>query len=157
MTPTFRHFAAFASIVILVTVTGPVLPAFAVDTTVKDGTIAPTPIAIPVFQSEDPKFGADVAGVIAADLGNSGLFQILDPASFLETGDPAVQPNFNNWRPLKADALTVGHVTRTPDGRVQAEFRLFDVVNGKQKASGQFKTIAQNWRRIGHLGLHCWE
>jgi TolB protein len=119
------------------------------------GQIAPTPIAIPVFVSDDPKLGADVAGVIAADLANSGLFQVLDPGSYLDKSVDvsAVPPqlNFANWRAIRADALVAGHVTRTPDGRLVAEFRLWDVVNGRQKAGQQFKTAAQNWRRTGHL------
>jgi TolB protein len=116
------------------------------------GQIAPTPIAIPVFLSDDPKLGADVAGVIAADLGNSGLFQILDPASFLEVvRDVNAPPNFALWRQIRADALVVGRVTRGADGRLVSEFRLWDTINGRQKAGQRFTTTAQNWRRIGHL------
>ena len=127
-------------------------PALAVDTTVSQGQIAPTPIAIPVFLSDDPKLGADVAGVVAGDLGNSGLFQVLDPASYLEQlRDVNQPPNFPNWRAIKADAVIAGRVLHTPDGRINAEFRLWDVVNGRQKAGQQFKVAAANWRRIGHL------
>ncbi len=131
---------------------GAVTPACAVDAKVGEGQIAPTPIAIPVFTSEDPKLGADVAGVVAADLGNSGLFRVLDPASYLEqVRDVNQVPNFPNWRAIQADALAVGHVSRTPDGRVTAEFRLWDVINGRPKAGQRFTTSAQSWRRIGHL------
>lgn len=116
------------------------------------GQIAPTPIAIPVFVSEDPQLGSDIAGVVAADLGNSGLFQVLDPASYLDqVRDVNQVPNFANWRAIKADALTVGRVSRSADGRVTAEFRLWDVVNGRPKAGQRFTTSAQSWRRIGHL------
>src|SRR5262245_56432413 len=52
--------------------------------TQRQGTIAPIPIAIPSFLGDDPKLAADVAEVVAADLQRSGLFQPLDPASFLE-------------------------------------------------------------------------
>jgi TolB protein len=127
-------------------------PAMAVDTKITDGQIAPTPIAIPEFQSEDPKLALDVANVVAADLERSGLFAILDRASFLEKiRDVNAAPNFPNWRAIKADALVVGKVSRGPDGRLISEFRLWDVVNGRQKAGQRFTTTAQNWRRIGHL------
>jgi len=130
----------------------PMAPAMAVDGTVNQGQIAPTPIAVPVFIADDPKLGADVAGVIAADLGNSGLFQVLNPASYLEQiGDVNQVPNFTNWRAIRADALTVGKLAHTPDGRVAAEFRLWDVVNGRPKAGKTFSAPAQSWRRIGHL------
>lgn len=116
------------------------------------GQIAPTPIAIPVFISDDPKLGADIAGIVAADLGNSGLFKVLDPASYLDqVRDVNAAPNFANWRAIKSDALTIGRVSRSPDGRIVSEFRLWDVVNGRQKAGQRFTTTAQNWRRIGHL------
>ena len=51
---------------------------------VTEGTIAPIPIAIPVFLGPDPKLSTYVADVISADLDHSGLFQPLDRASFLE-------------------------------------------------------------------------
>ena len=129
-----------------------VSPTLALEGTTTQGQIAPTPIAIPNFLGEDPKLGADVAGVVAADLGNSGLFATLDPKSFLEQiANVNAAPNFTNWRQIRADALVVGNVTRGPDGRLTSEFRLWDVVNGKQKAGQRFSTTAQNWRRIGHL------
>ena len=116
------------------------------------GQIAPTPVAVPVFLADDPKLGADVAGVVASDLGNSGLFAILDPASYLDQiRDVNAAPNFTNWRAIKADALVAGKVTHTPDGHLTAEFRLWDTVNGRQKAAQRFTTSAQNFRRIGHL------
>jgi TolB protein len=116
------------------------------------GTIAPTPIAVPEFQSEDPKLALDVANVVAADLERSGLFQLLDRASFLDKiRDVNAAPNFPNWRAIKSDWLVVGKVSRGPDGRLTSEFRLWDVINGRQKAGQRFTTTAQNWRRIGHL------
>jgi TolB protein len=125
---------------------------FALEGTTTQGQIAPTPVAVPAFLSDDAKLGADVASVIAGDLGNSGLFAILPPASYLEQiRDVNAAPNFTNWRQIKADALVAGKVTRAPDGRLTSEFRLWDVVNGKQKAGQRFTTTAQNWRRIGHL------
>ena len=116
------------------------------------GQIAPVPIAIPEFVADDPKLGADIAAVIAANLGRSGLFQPLDPASFLERPrDVNAAPNFPNWRAIKADALNVGRISKGPDGRLVAEFRLWDVVNGTQKAGQRFATSPQNWRRLAHL------
>ena len=47
------------------------------------GTIAPIPIAVPLFLGDDPQLAADVADVVQADLERSGLFQPLDRASFL--------------------------------------------------------------------------
>ena len=116
------------------------------------GTIAPIPIAIPVFLGPDAKLAADVADVITADLDHSGLFRPLDRASFLEqVRDVNAAPRFPDWRSIRADALVVGNVGQGPDGRIIAEFRLWDVAAGRQLAGQRFATSGQNWRRVGHI------
>ena len=119
---------------------------------VTDADLRPRPIAVAPFLSEDPKLGQDVARIIETDLESSGLFQPLDPRAFIEKiGDLNVAPRFNDWKSLSAEALVVGRVQRMPDGRIRAEFRLWDVVLGKQLAAQQFTTSAANWRRVGHI------
>jgi len=143
--------AALLSLPVLVAVGG--VPAQAqLRGTQSQGTIAPIPIAVPQFLGEDPKLAGDVANVIAADLERSGLFQPLDRASFLEqVRDVNAAPRFPDWRSIRADALVVGRVTRSPDGRLAGEFRLWDVTAGKQIAGQRLTVSAQNWRRVGHL------
>jgi len=120
--------------------------------TQRQGTVAPIPIAIPSFTGDDAQLANDVAHVIAADLERSGLFQPLDPASYLEQiRDMNTLPRFPDWRQIGAEALTVGRVSRAADGRLTSEFRLWDVTSGKQLAGQRFTTNAQNWRRVGHL------
>jgi TolB protein len=119
---------------------------------VTQGTIAPIPIAIPDFQGDDPKLAADIAAVITADLAGSGLFQPLDRASFLErVAEVNAAPNFPNWRQIGAEALLVGRVGPGPDGRLSAEFRLWDPVNGKQLTGQRLASSSQNWRRLAHM------
>ncbi|MGL4397811.1 MAG: Tol-Pal system beta propeller repeat protein TolB [Hyphomicrobium sp.] len=116
------------------------------------GTIAPIPIAVPLFLGDDPQLAGDIANVVQADLERSGLFQPLDRASFLEqVRDVNAAPRFPDWRSIQADALVVGRIIKTGDGKVGAEFRLWDVAAGKQLAGQRFSTAGQNWRRIGHL------
>ena len=120
--------------------------------TQRQGVVAPIPIAIPAFTGDDPKLAQEVAQVLMADLERSGLFQPLDPASFLEEiRDVNALPRFPDWRQIGAEALAVGRVTRGGDGRLTSEFRLWDVTSGKQLAGQRFTTGAQNWRRVGHL------
>jgi TolB protein len=120
--------------------------------TQRQGTVAPIPIAIPAFSGDDPKLAQDVAQVVMADLERSGLFQPLDPSSFLEDiRDVNALPRFPDWRQIGAEALAVGRVTRAGDGKLTSEFRLWDVTTGKQLAGQRFTTTAQNWRRVGHL------
>jgi TolB protein len=116
------------------------------------GTIAPIPIAIPAFLGPNPKLATDISNVIVEDLRGSGLFNPLDRASFLErVRNVNAAPRFPDWRAVRADALVVGNVGKATDGRLVAEFRLWDVTLGRQLAGQRFATNAKNWRRVGHI------
>lgn len=120
--------------------------------TQRQGTISPIPIAIPEFMGDDPKLASDIASVALADLERSGLFEPLDRGSFLEQiRDLNAVPRFTDWRQVRAEALVVGRVSRGGDGRIAAEFRLWDVTTGKQLAGQRFTSNGQNWRRVGHI------
>ena len=119
---------------------------------VDQATLKPRPIAIPEFLGEDQRLSAGIANVIAANLERSGLFEPLDPRGFIERiSDLNTVPRFADWRSSGAEALLMGRATAVADGRVRADFRLWDVVLGKQIASGYFATSPQSWRRIGHI------
>ena len=128
-------------------------PSGPLEVDITQGTLKPIPIAITDFVGDDAKMAADISGVIAADLERSGLFQPLDRASFLEQiRNPDQAPRFPDWRAIRADALAVGRVVRGPDGRLDVQFRLWDVASGKQLAGQRFAGVPQaNWRRAGHL------
>ena len=116
------------------------------------GNIAPIPIAVPLFLGDDAALAADIANIVAGDLERSGLFQPLDRGSFLEQiRDVNALPRFPDWRAIRSDALVVGRVTKGGDGRISAEFRLWDVATGKQLAGQRFSTASVNWRRVGHI------
>ena len=42
-------------------------------------------------------------------------------------------------------------MTRQGDGRLKAEFRLWDVFAGQQLTGQQYFTSPENWRRIAHI------
>jgi TolB protein len=122
---------------------------------VPEGTVAALPIAIPAFVAGTPgdaQAGADVAGVITNNLRRSGLFAPIDPAAFIDritnSDDP---PRFQNWKSINAQALVVGRVTRQGDGRLKAEFRLWDVASQQQLAGQSYVTSPEYWRRIAHI------
>lgn len=131
---------------------GPARAEITIDVT--GGQVEPVPIAIPDFigAGDTAQIGRDIAGVIAADLNRSGLFRTLDPASFVDRiSDPNTMPNFQNWRVINAQALVTGAITRAGDGRLQADFRLWDVFAGQQLTGQQFFTTPENWRRVAHI------
>ncbi|HEX3888189.1 MAG TPA: Tol-Pal system beta propeller repeat protein TolB [Phenylobacterium sp.] len=125
-----------------------------IEVNVNRGDVQPLPIAIPVFAGEQ---GADIAGVVSADLQRSGLFRPLDPASFVEH-DLAVSvlPKFAAWQQINAQALIVGQSSLVA-GRLQVGFHLYDVFAehelGFNNANGgglQFASTPENWRRVAH-------
>ena len=128
------------------------VPAHAVLTIdVNKGVVEPLPIAITDFISAD-KMGADIAGVIAADLKRSGLFKPIERAAFIEKiSNPDVAPRFADWTVINAQAVVTGRVTTEADGRVRAEFRLWDTLAGTQLVGEQFFANKANWRRVAHI------
>ena len=122
---------------------------------ITQGNIQPIPIAIPSFVGATggvDELSQNVAQVVTADLKRSGLFAPVDPAAFIEqVVPPSVTPNFANWRPLNAQALVSGSVTSTGDGRIMAEYRLWDIVSGQYLTGKQFFATPDNWRRLAHI------
>lgn len=118
---------------------------------INKGNVQPLPIAITDFISGDG-IGAQVSAVIAADLQRSGLFAPINKNAFIEKiANPDQQPRFEDWKVINAQALVTGRVTRESDGRLRAEFRLWDTFANKQMAGQQFFTQPENWRRVAHI------
>ncbi|MGB6229406.1 MAG: Tol-Pal system beta propeller repeat protein TolB [Litorimonas sp.] len=125
-----------------------------IEVDITQGNIDPVPIAVPDFVAttiEDAELGAQIAGVIRANLEGSALFRSLDPESFLETQtDIDYEPTFADWRVIRADALVSGRIVRESADRVRVEFRLWDVFAGRQLQGIRFSTAPDNWRRTAH-------
>ena len=116
---------------------------------VDQGATQPLPIAIPAFGG--PSVGTQISQVIAADLDGSGLFRPLDPATFQEhITDVGLQPRFDAWKAISAQALLSGQVVSETDGRLRVNFRLWDVYAGEQLLGLQFTSTPENWRRVAH-------
>ncbi|MET0599358.1 MAG: Tol-Pal system beta propeller repeat protein TolB [Mesorhizobium sp.] len=128
------------------------LPARAlVEIDVNKGNVEPLPIAITDFLAGDA-LGAEIANVVAADLKRSGLFAPIDKGAFIEKiSNPDVAPRFEDWKVINAQALVTGRVTQEADGRVRAEFRLWDTFAGQQLVGEQFFATKANWRRVAHI------
>ncbi len=114
------------------------------------GNPPPMPIAITDFVGE--AVGAQISGVIAADLERSGLFKPIDKSAFIEKiVDPGKVPRFADWRAIGADAVVTGSAQQLGDGRLKVEFRLWDVAAGTQAAGLAYFTQPAQWRRIAHI------
>ena len=119
------------------------------------GNVQPLPIALPDFlvgsQSDGPSSRV-ISQIITANLKRSGLFAPIDPAAFIERiTDTDVQPRYADWRAINAQALVTGRVIGQPDGRLRAEFRLWDVFGAVQLDGQQYVSTPDNFRRIAHI------
>ena len=127
------------------------------------GNLDPLPIAVsPLYiepGSKDIKYkddviknvGEKISKVIEVNFKRSGLFNPLKKDSFVQKADIAhVKPRFEDWRLIKAQALVTGKVQVSED-KLRAEFRLWDVVAGKEMIALAFSTTPNNWRRVAHI------
>jgi TolB protein len=116
------------------------------------GKIEPLPIAIPNFAGAAGDVAQQITQVLTADLERSGLFKPIDPKAYIDKDAATrVPPRYGDWRPLNAQALVTGTVDPSTDGRLQVEFRLWDVFAEQQLTGLRYTTTPQNWRRIAHI------
>ncbi|PSJ57269.1 Tol-Pal system beta propeller repeat protein TolB [Mesorhizobium ephedrae] len=128
------------------------LPARAlVEIDVNKGVVEPLPIAITDFISGNG-IGAEISSIVAADLQRSGLFAPIDKGAFIEKiSNPDAAPRFDDWKVINAQALVTGRVTEEADGRLRAEFRLWDTFAGQQLVGEQFFSSKTHMRRVAHI------
>ena len=138
---------------LLLGLTTPAMAALQVDVT--QGNVQPLPIAIPDFVAGTPadaQAGANIAGVVRADLERSGLFKPIDPKAYVDhITNINVVPTFANWRVINAQGLVTAQVATQPDGRLRVDFRLWDVYGEAQMDGKSFTTQPESWRRVAHL------
>jgi TolB protein len=127
----------------------------AVTLDITQANVQPLPIALPDFIGGAPGDADTARGVtqiITSNLRRCGLFAPIDPAAYIEKiVNIDAAPRFADWRAINAQALVTGRMTRQSDGRLKAEFRLWDIVAGQQMTGRQYSTSPDNWRRIAHI------
>ena len=127
------------------------------------GNLDPLPIAVsPLSIDENSRqnfekilkkknIGDEISKIIEVNLKTSGLFNPLNKDAFLQAPDIAnLKPRFEDWNLIKAQALITGKVTYI-DEKLRVEFRLWDVLAGKEMVALAFTTVPTNWRRVGHI------
>ncbi len=127
------------------------------------GNLDPLPIAVsPLSIDENSRqnfekilkkknIGEEISKIIEVNLKTSGLFNPLNKDAFLQAPDIAnLKPRFEDWNLIKAQALITGKVSYTNE-KLRVEFRLWDVLAGKEMVALAFTTVPTNWRRVGHI------
>lgn len=142
-----RFFALIAAL--LTVIAAPAHAQLRVDVT--KGQVNPTPIAIVPFYGNT--MGQQMADVITNDLKNSGLFNPIPPATFVQDNQSLATsgPRYPEWKTIGAQALLGGQITGDGTGKLRVEFRLFDVFAQKQLIGTAYTATSDNWRRIAHL------
>ncbi len=97
------------------------------------------------------EIGLEISSIIENNLKATGLFNPLEKKAFLQKPDVAhLKPRFEDWALIKSQALVTGKVEFKND-KVRVEFRLWDVLAGREMLALAFTTVPNNWRRIGHI------
>ncbi len=109
-----------------------------------------TPIAVVPFGWEG--VGAkpyQVAGVIGADLARTGRFTALPESDMLQRPTNGADIDFSDWRILDTEVLVIGNIQ--PAGRdYTIEFRVFDVLRGKQLLGYRMPSSKAQLRNTAH-------
>jgi TolB protein len=105
------------------------------------------PIALVPFGG-DEKLATEINQVVAGDLQRSGLFRLVDPAG--KSPHAVSEVNYADWQVRGADALNVGQANVLPDGRIEVQFRLLDVVKQTELGGHAVSAAAGQVRAVGH-------
>ena len=104
------------------------------------------PVAL-VPMGGDEKLGAAINDVVTSDLTRSGLFRIVDTTG--KTPHETADVNYSDWQLRGADALGIGNVS-VQNGRIEARFRLLDVVKHDQLLGEAVSASDSQMRAVGH-------
>ncbi len=107
------------------------------------------PIAVMPMRGEGGQ-AQSVSEVVAADLGRTGLFRLVNTVGISPVPTEPSEVNFPDWTTRSAEALVIGKVEPAGDGRVEVRFRLFDVGKQAQLASFSYVVATGQLRATAH-------
>ena len=93
-----------------------------------------------------------IAEVVAKDLQISGLFTVINSASYIEAAGKCGGPDkatYSDWSVIGAEGLVKGEV-RDTGGGVEVRMFLHDVLQQKAVVGKRYEGSAQDYSRIGH-------
>ena len=127
------------------------------------GNLSPLPVAVSPLSIDDTSkknfekllnkenIGNEISKIVENNLKQTGLFNPLSKDAFLQKPNIAhLKPRFEDWALIKAQALITGKVSFVNE-KLRVEFRLWDVLAGKEMMALAFTTVPTNWRRVGHI------
>jgi TolB protein len=126
----------------------------ALEVTIAQGKVEPTPIAITQVVGEDAdtsRYGNTIRQIISNNLTNSGLFYTVNEDLYIQSDNLVEKvPRFEDWKLIKAQFLLSADVTKTDKG-IRLRMRLYDVFNAKEIEKLQLTIPDEGLiRRVGH-------
>ena len=126
----------------------------ALDVTISQGKVEPTPIAITSFfgnSDKTTKSGEVLREIISNNLSNSGLFYTVDDDLYIQSDNLVDKvPRFEDWKIIKAQFLLSGDI-KFIDNKYSVRIRLYDVFAGQEiKAVKMSIPNKDLLRRLGH-------
>jgi TolB protein len=90
-----------------------------------------------------------IADVVAADLGRSGYFRLVESRDSLSPSDPQ-SLSLSVWKGRSADAVLMGQVLPAPDGKLEVRFWLLDAVRQTELKALAYVTVPSGLRVVAH-------
>jgi TolB protein len=107
----------------------------------------PLAVARPLGAQEP---GVAISGVLSQDFEKSGLFKLLDPASFLApAGEGLTGIDFSKWVTVGAQAL-IKLSCEAAGEEVKCDLRLYDVTRASELLHGTYSAPKNSLRQIAH-------
>ncbi len=105
------------------------------------------PVAIADLLGE-PTASRVITATVRSDLERSGLFKLVDTTGVVLDENASI--DHPDWKSKGADALVAGSVARSPDGRMEARFRLYDTQKAVSLGGAAYLTGTDQLRAAGH-------
>lgn len=96
-----------------------------------------------------PDTVVDIAAVVAADLGQSGYFRLIDSKDSVSPSDPQTL-SLPVWKGRGADAVLMGQVLPAGGGKLEVRFWLHDAVRATQLGGMSYVSTPASLRIVAH-------
>ena len=111
------------------------------------------PLAVPQLLGEtaDPVLGQQIRGVLQQDLERTGLFRIVDQATYPEVPQAVEQLQYPRWVTIGVAGVIAGSVgNATGEGQILLQFALHDVAEQRLRISNNFTGPTIRHREMAH-------
>tara|TARA_Y100000782_G_scaffold33583_1_gene37349 strand:+ start:6847 stop:8154 length:1308 start_codon:yes stop_codon:yes gene_type:complete len=111
----------------------------------------PTPVAVVPFAWDgNSALKEDVAKIVSADLGRTGLFKMMSPQNMLSFPSKEDQVYFRDWRVSKTEFLIIGRQIAAEGRQIKVEFELYDVLKEQRLLLERVSGTQDNLRDVAH-------